>query len=628
MSSAEFGFYFEEAGRGPAQGAIDPAEQFFEGSMAEESLARETGQNSTDHPAGNGPVTMVFEMASMPVEEIPGIEGLRAHIDAAELQTSGRQGHDRMRQAKETARHTHVQVLRVGDYNTTGLTGTESIDDPHSALSALTRGAGISANDGSRGGSFGIGSAVGPMASDLCTVLYTSMTKDSSDVVFAGSCRLASHRDTDGTWRVANGFFTDLGDQKDFRYLRNPSPLGPFEQRTEPGTDLYVLAYRKAADDPTLEHIKVAFLNNFLVAIHRGDLIVKGVTEAGTWELNQETLAHHVHSHPEVSAFYRAIQDPTPIHEDSARFGRISLYVNVDDSLDRTLHTITMRRPHMKIDTFRHTSIPAKYAAVLECADEKGNTLLRKLEPPQHHEWDAGRARGGAAALKELKDFVRDGLRSRVKQELGDNVEIKGLERFLPAVVFEDSGSGTAEGGRPADGQGTDEESSTVHGADGEPRPAFNKGRRSVRVGVRTAADSDGDAVSRKGKDRGGKRTRRGAGGGLPGTGGAGDGSSRIDAGDVRFRSWTDGASSDLCIALTASEDLSGELELVALGPGGTSEDDYVLPIETAVLQSDDGETSLPIDGNVLANVALKAGVTSQVRLRLATSHRYRLGVK
>ena len=34
------------AGRAAAQGAIAPAEQFFEGSLAEESLARETGQNS------------------------------------------------------------------------------------------------------------------------------------------------------------------------------------------------------------------------------------------------------------------------------------------------------------------------------------------------------------------------------------------------------------------------------------------------------------------------------------------------------------------------------------------------------------------------------------------------------
>ena len=35
MSTANFGFYFEKAGRAAAQGAIAPAEQFFEGSIAE-----------------------------------------------------------------------------------------------------------------------------------------------------------------------------------------------------------------------------------------------------------------------------------------------------------------------------------------------------------------------------------------------------------------------------------------------------------------------------------------------------------------------------------------------------------------------------------------------------------------
>jgi hypothetical protein len=628
MTNPEFGFYFEAAGRGAAQGAIAPAEQFFEGSLAEESLARETGQNSIDARAGGGPVTMVYELASVAVDEMPGIEGLREHIGWVSDQSSGTQGHDRMLKAKEMAGRDNVSVLRVGDYGTKGLAGSESIDQPHTPLSALTRGAGISANDGSRGGSFGIGSAVGPMASDLCTVLYTSLPIGASEVVFAGNARLASHRDESGTWRVGDGFFTDLALTDDFRYLRNPGAFGPFAQRTEPGTDVFVLAYRKAADDPTLEHIKNAFLRNFLLAIHRGDLIVKGIFEGGAWELNSQTLDHHVAGRPDVLAFHRAIKDPNPIQTVSERFGALSLYINVDDTLERTLHTITVRRPRMRIDTFRHTSIPAKYAAVLECADDKGNTLLRRLEPPQHHEWDPGRAPGGGAALKELKDFVREGLRSRVRQELGESVEVRGLERFLPASDLDGAPDARGEGGRPIDGDGTDIEASTVRGAEGSSRPAFNSGRKSVRVGVRTAADSDGDAQTEKGKDRGGSGTRNGTGGGLPGSGSPGEGAARIAAGDIRFRSWTDSSTKDLCLALTADQALSGDLELVALGPGGSAEDDYLLPIETAVMRTGTVESTLPVDGNVLSNVHLQAGVTAQVRIRLSSTHRYRLGVK
>src|SRR5262245_50602047 len=99
MIESRYGFYFEAAGRAAAQGAIAPAEQFFEGSLAEESLGRETGQNSLDVPAGDDPVVMVFELASMPTDCVPGIEGLRPHIEQVARQTEGSNGHDRMRLA-------------------------------------------------------------------------------------------------------------------------------------------------------------------------------------------------------------------------------------------------------------------------------------------------------------------------------------------------------------------------------------------------------------------------------------------------------------------------------------------------------------------------------------------------
>jgi len=103
MSESDYGFYFEKAGRAATQGAIAPAEQFFEGSLAEESLARETGQNSLDARAGDGPVTMVFELGYIATDEIPDIERLRRHLAQVAVDTRGSQGHDRMRVAHETA---------------------------------------------------------------------------------------------------------------------------------------------------------------------------------------------------------------------------------------------------------------------------------------------------------------------------------------------------------------------------------------------------------------------------------------------------------------------------------------------------------------------------------------------
>lgn len=626
MTTPTFDFYFEYAGRSGAQGPISPAEQFFEGSIAEVSLAREIGQNSLDAAAGPGPVRLTFQLADMPTAAIPGITTLRSHLAFVAEQTRGSEGNEQMVAALAASMKETVPVLRISDYGTTGLRGSESKEFNNSPLSALTRGAGISANDGSRGGSFGIGSAVGPMSSVLRTVLYTSLPIDSPDVVFAGYSRLASHRDAAGEGRQAEGFYTDVSREDDFSYLRTPSPIGPFPPRNEPGTDILVLGYRKAAEDPTLDNIRRAFLSHFLVAIDRGRLEIEGIAGGQTWRLSKDSLSDQVKGNPEVHAFYRALQDTAPIMRESTRFGSMTLYINVDDSLERSLHTMTVRKPLMKIDLFKHSSIPARYAAILECSDDKGNQLLRALEAPQHDWWDGGRAPGGNLALKELKLFVREGLRSRVKDQLGDTVEIKGLSRYLPSSdlkITKDS-----YGHVPAAGEDTADEAATVRGRPSDPVTKTVTARKTVPVAVRTSTGADGDDTTEKGKDRGGDAKRKPSVSGLPGTGGNGDGHARINKGEVRFRSWSDHDTRSLNIALTSARDLLGDLELVAIGAGGAAEEDYILPITGIDLLKGTEITSVAWKNNVLTDLSLAAGETTRLLLRLDRPARYRLDIK
>lgn len=633
MIESGFGFYFQEAGLAATQGAIAPAEQYFEGSRAEVSVVRETGQNSLDAVDGDGPVRMEFELGEMPADLIPGIQGLRKHLEQVEEATRGTQGHDRMAAALDLAYDETVSVLRISDFGTKGLEGSESLNAPTSPLSALTRGAGISANDGTRGGSFGIGSAVGPMASDLCTVFYTSLPRGQSDVVFAGYSRLASHKDADGTWRVGDGFFTDRSNPTDFKYLRRPPGFGPFGPRTQSGTDIFIIGYRKAGDDPQLDNIRDAFVDNFMMAIHRGHLVATGKGHGKEWRLDTQTLKTYADARPESLAFYRAILDPEPAVVTSLRFGEVRLHINVDPSLPKTLHTITMRRPLMKIDTFRHTSIPAKYAAVLICADPKGNKLLRELEPPQHDCWDGGRAYGGQTAVKELKEFVRKELRERVRDRVGEIVDIKGLARFLPSDQFTVPTEGAA--GRPGLGGGSRDESATVQGDPGSsPQPRVQI-RKKVTVPVQKPARNTrgvgGEPVT-KGKSAGGSGTRGSSNGGFPGNGEPREGHSRISAGQVRFRSWSTLSpgqdTTTLQIALTAPENIKGDVELIALGVGGAPEPDYTLPILSAHMVVDGTRESITWKGNMLKDVKLADGATTRLEIEIRAGHRYRLDMK
>ena len=632
MKIDNYGFYFEKQGKSGYQGPIDPAQQYFEGSHADHAVVRETIQNTLDNPGKNaeGPTRMEFELATMRTDDIPGIEKLRDHLNSVAAQTKKQQGHERMVRAVELAMLDVIPVLRISDYNTTGLTGSEIITAEESPLSRLTRAQGGS-NDDERGGSFGIGSAAGPSASSLCTVFYTSMPEDTGNSVMAGYSRLATH-ELDGTRYRADGYFTRLDLEDDFEYFRPAIKFGPFSERTNVGTDIYILGYRMADSDPELERVRDVVIGNFMTAIDRGRLVVDGIANGNQWTLSAETLKGFAQRRPEAHAFYVALKDPEPAEAVLNKVGKVKLYVNIDDRLDKKLHTVTMRTPLMKIDTFKHNSVSAKYAAVLMCETAEGNKYLRALEPPQHHCWDAARdPEYGKSVVNNLKTFVRNALKERVAEEIGDLVEIDGLSRFLPTDNISDATSGkpavpTSEPGAT----GTDTESSTVTGNTTSSKPKVTPAGKKVRVKVRSSATSSGDKDANKGKDAGGSSKRKQKGGDVDGKGDEGGGTSYIRGRELSFRSWSaqnaDEETDVIALAITANQDEAGDLKLAALGPGGNPENDYTLSISRAVIHIEGNASEIKVTGNTLRGLFLKEGQKTRIDVHVPAGERYRLG--
>lgn len=167
-------------------------------------------------------------------------------------------------------------------------------------------------------------------------------------------------------------------------------------------------------------------------------MVVRGITPGGTWTLDADSIATFAAQREESKAFHFAIDQCDPIQANIPDIGKVELYVNVDRSLSKKLHTVTMRRPLMKIDTFRHNVISAKYAAILVCADDPGNKLLRQLEPPQHTHWDPARYPvPGKRAIQSMKLFVKDELRKIVTEKAGSRSKLKASPSFyrFPTLV-------------------------------------------------------------------------------------------------------------------------------------------------------------------------------------------------
>ncbi|ALC05556.1 hypothetical protein CDES_05610 [Corynebacterium deserti GIMN1.010] len=633
MGKGNYGFFFEKSGRSRAYGATSSDEEHFKGTTIAEALVRELGQNSLDAvDSGSECVRLEFELASVNSSDIPDVENLKAHILAAHETTQSIDARNtRLKDAAESIQRDSMMVLRVGDYGTKGLTGSERQSAKGTPLSALTRGAGISAGKDGGGGSFGVGSSVGTLASDVHTVFWTSLPKGEREVVFAGYSQLATHRLPGGEDLVPDGFFLNLDRKDDFEYLRSPGSIGPFKQREEQGTDVFILGYADAVNDPGLVALRSEVIKNFLVAIHRGKLVVTGKTPLGNWILDKESLQGYVENLDDVYPFYRAILDPEPYVEHLKGLGEVKLFIKVDDGFGKKRDTIGIRKPLMKVAVFRHTSISMKYAAIMECSNDEGNQTLRALESPRHDKWEPSRDKGGTATLKRIKDFIRRGLMSRMEETIGDEVEIKGLEKYLPTFIdSEHLGRKEAKTrGKPKNGEGVDKESASMQGQPTiEDKPTPIKTRKSVKVQIQKRGESGDDAEGMKGKMSGGSSKRKSKGGDLPGGVSEGDGSAKLPGGSIRSRAWftQQNGKGLLNLHLSSDSPLEGSINLRALGPGGEIDDTFVLPISRVAQRLEQGEKVLEFSGNIINGVQLN-GKPASARIVIEFSENRRFAV-
>ncbi|WP_461538562.1 hypothetical protein [Spongorhabdus nitratireducens] len=616
MTTIEYGFVFPDRRGSNPEGPNDPTQKLFTNLNPIAALVREALQNSTDNPGkhADGPIRVVFELEAMSTKDIPDVGGLSEHVEAVVKQTTELMGHKKMVTASNFLKKQTLPVLRYSDYHTTGLQGNEN-EDYSQITRATLGGTGISLDDGrGSGGAGGVGSIVGISASDVCTVLYSSIPEDTHESVFTGYARYASHT-LNGAKFQAGGSFKKLNN-KNTEYLRPAPKIGPFSERTEPGTDMFILGYRWAQEDPELKDLRDHIIDNFMVKIAKGHLVVEGIAYGKKhWVLDADTLPGYTRKSQKAHAFYQALQDPDPVEKIIKNVGMVRLYINMDDSLDAKLHTITMRAPLMKIDTFKHNVITAKYAAILICDSPEGNKYLRQLEPPAHDKWDVedGPA-DGKKVIKDLKRFVRDALTKKVTAEVGEKVEIKGLPRFLPMTSVTAGTGGKPSGDVPKhDETGPETESSTVSGMPIQQKPTVTT--TIIRPPIAGVYEKFGD--EKKPKEKGEVTEDKE--------------SSLIQKQDISFRSWSSSNqcndSSITALAITADKTKTGDLKLVALGPEGKPEKSFSLSISRAVLHCSEQLVDIEFSGNILKNLTLKGGQRTRIDIYMPAGERYRLGV-
>lgn len=389
-------------------------------------LARELLQNSLDaRHDPNKPVEVRFELLRLKRSAVPDIDSLAVAIERCidywsdQLETV-----KILKRAFNCARADEIQVLRAGDYNTWGVRGGDH--DRGKDFYNLIRCAGSSAKTSGQGGSFGIGKNAPFAASDLRTVLYSTLNAD-GEYIFQGVAKLATH-EVPGTGKVqATGY---LGGALGVS-VRSVSDIPKDLARSVQGTDIIVPGYAAGNDwQGPLVH---SVLDSFWPAIEWGDLVV----QFGKTKIDKAALPALLASYSGEKGFtahhyHRAFREAAPVVKSLPHLGECSVYL-IPGEHELPKKVAMIRQNGMVIQPRIYRS-SVNYCGVFICRDPKGNELLRKMEPPKHNEWDPDLPDPGASRKynEEFGDFIRDCIKKLNPVDLSKTLSVPGLNRFLP----------------------------------------------------------------------------------------------------------------------------------------------------------------------------------------------------
>lgn len=405
------------------------------------SLAREICQNALDARASQDkPVRVVFSLSSIPSRDIPNFGKLRDALDRC-LQFWREQNNPKtvafFREATDVASKDTVDLLRISDFNTTGLTGSDK--EYSTPWQDLVKASGVSSKGGSSGGSFGIGKSAPFACSRLRTVFYA--TKDEVGLeAFQGIARLVSFREK-GLIGDRDSVTTGIGyygEVKKHGAIRKCQSLEKGFSRKEPGTDVYVLGFMKSANWKR-EMVK-AVLEDFLIAIyqHNLEVIVQDT------EITAKTLGAVVEEYKDEAKsaynYYLVLTSPDTeiITEDFEGYGQIELRVLIQNDLHRRV--MMTRINGMKIFDQKNISGSIQFAGICILADERINGFFREMENPQHDAWEPERHSKPPEARRvktALAKHVRETIISRGRNVTVDEVDAEGVGEFLPDLPEE-----------------------------------------------------------------------------------------------------------------------------------------------------------------------------------------------
>lgn len=435
-------------------------------------LTKEILQNSTDAPnhslpAGT-PVKVRFELVYVDRDDIPDVDRLNSVIHKCyEYYPNGDDG-VKLKTIQDAANRYLAQpgkvpVLKISDYNTTGLCGV--LAEKGSKWSGLVRERSATNKTGGSSGSFGVGKFAPFTFSSLRTVFYSTKTVD-GETAFQGKALLTTFKE-DGVLKHNIGLFADTTSEN-YDAVLSTGDIAPVFRRDEVGTDIFVLGFEK--DPDWMEQSAISVIEYFFYSIFKGNLEVTVAEGDKSITITQGNLGEMIgffekycaeHMKDDVTFQYTApvywkllCRTHKVIRErfkyDGKDMGEYELYLFTGDDVTEK-KVLEMREAGMKIREDSAFRIPINFTGIFIATgsgavslepEDNISSFLRKCENQAHDDWAADEYREKKEIAKGIINKIHAIILEAVKKEMPDfgkdSVDAFGLSEFLQTDEADD----------------------------------------------------------------------------------------------------------------------------------------------------------------------------------------------
>ena len=423
-------------------------EGFSNGSLAEfkgnplQALAREICQNSLDAADGSGkPVVVEFQKYYMNISDFPGMDSMNDVISACEKfwhKKADVNTNTFLRQARRCLddKSGKFTVLRISDYNTTGVSGAFS-DEDITPWGSLVKGNAFSvkADTKNAAGSYGIGKAAPFVCSYFQTIFYRSYDMDDVQASL-GVARLMAHESIEAVpegedpVRRSVGYF---GSDSAGKPASGFKELDKLNVRSSQGTDIFIPGFTSATTDDTwVKEVLREIVDNFLYSIYIGKLEI----HIGSRTLNKANLGSMLDfiGSKDASMFYNVIRDNPNVTEVIKPFhnlGQLRLRLLYGPELNKKV--LVVRNSGMKIARISSLPRQIQYTGFLELQGDDLNDYFRRMENPSHNAWEPKRHPEPTNARKykeEVETWVIETISQKLLEMCGDETLINTGDCF------------------------------------------------------------------------------------------------------------------------------------------------------------------------------------------------------